>query len=132
MLCLLRLAGGITLTVGSFLNLPHEPDYFALQDRLAWLVTATFSVGAGVDVFVAGSLCVYVYRWKTEPVMKTYADLFDFDCLWNDIDCIVFRTSQLINRIMFWSIRTFVWLHLFAASAHCSSTPRNGPGDEVN
>ncbi|KAJ7021008.1 hypothetical protein C8F04DRAFT_275095 [Mycena alexandri] len=85
-LCLLRLGGGVTLTVGSFMNLPHEPDYFALQDRLAWLITATFTIGAGVDVFVAASLCVYVYRWKREPVMKT--------------------TSQLINRIMFWSIQT--------------------------
>ncbi|KAJ7166199.1 hypothetical protein C8R46DRAFT_1276058 [Mycena filopes] len=85
-LSLLRLGGGITLAVGSFLNLSHEPDYFALQDRLAWLVTTTFSVGAGVDVCVAASLCVYVWRWKREPVMKT--------------------TSQLVNRIVFCSIQT--------------------------
>ncbi|KAJ6555956.1 hypothetical protein B0H19DRAFT_1235348 [Mycena capillaripes] len=85
-LCLGRLAGGVGLSVGSFLNLPQEPDYFSLQNRLGWLVTATFSVGASVDVFVAASLCVYVYRWKTVPTLKT--------------------TSQLINRIMFWSIQT--------------------------
>ncbi|KAJ7747442.1 hypothetical protein DFH07DRAFT_776045 [Mycena maculata] len=70
-LSLLRFGGGIVLSVESFLNLPHEPDYFSLQDRLGWLLTATFSVGASVDVFIATSL-----------------------------------TSQLIHRIMFWSIQT--------------------------
>ncbi|KAJ7469778.1 hypothetical protein B0H11DRAFT_2416082 [Mycena galericulata] len=86
MLCLLRFGGGIVLSVGSFMNLPHEPDYFSLQERLGWLVTATFSIGASVDVFVAISLCVYLQRWKSPPAMKT--------------------TSQLIHRIMFWSIQT--------------------------
>ncbi|KAJ6596146.1 hypothetical protein DFH09DRAFT_127888 [Mycena vulgaris] len=85
-LCLLRFVGGVALSVESFLNLPHEPDYFSPQIRLGWLLTATFSIGASVDLFVAASLCVYVHRWKSAPTMKT--------------------TSQLIHRIMFWSIQT--------------------------
>ncbi|KAJ7124293.1 hypothetical protein C8R44DRAFT_783288, partial [Mycena epipterygia] len=85
-LCLLRLVGGLSIAAGSFVFPAHEPDYFVLQDRLGWLLTATFSVGASVDVFVAALLCVYVYRWKAAPTMKT--------------------TSQLIHRIMFWSIQT--------------------------
>ncbi|KAJ7140586.1 hypothetical protein C8R43DRAFT_590112 [Mycena crocata] len=85
-LCLLRFIGGVGLSVGSFLNLPHEPDYFSLQDRLPWLVTVTFGVGAAVDVAIAVALCVHVYRWSAAPAMKT--------------------TSQLIRRIMYWSIQT--------------------------
>ncbi|KAF8199204.1 hypothetical protein K438DRAFT_1933323 [Mycena galopus ATCC 62051] len=85
-LCLLRLGGGIAISVGSFMNLAHEPDYFSLQHRLGWLITTILTVGASVDVLVATSLCVYVHRWKTAPTMKT--------------------TSELINRIIFWSIRT--------------------------
>ncbi|KAF8142246.1 hypothetical protein K438DRAFT_688879 [Mycena galopus ATCC 62051] len=85
-LCLLRLGGGIAISVGSFMNLAHEPDYFSLQHRLGWLITTILTVGASVDVLVATSLCVYVHRWKAAPTMKT--------------------TLELINRIMFWSIRT--------------------------
>ncbi|KAJ6609504.1 hypothetical protein B0H10DRAFT_1370472 [Mycena sp. CBHHK59/15] len=85
-LCVLRFVGGLIISVESFLNLPREPDYFALQDRFAWLIMATFSVGAFVDVCIASALCVYVYKWKTVPAMKT--------------------TSQLIHKIMFWSIQT--------------------------
>ncbi|KAJ7670099.1 hypothetical protein DFH06DRAFT_1321117 [Mycena polygramma] len=85
-MCLLRLTGGIALSVWTLLNLPHEPDYFSLQNRVGWLVTATLTIGASVDVSIAASLCLYVYSWKTAPTMKT--------------------TSQLINRIMFWSIQT--------------------------
>lgn len=70
-LCLLRLAGGVALSAGSFLNLPHEPDYFSLQNRMGWLVATTLGIGAWVDVCVAASLCVYVYRWKRAPAMKT-------------------------------------------------------------
>ncbi|KAF7332926.1 hypothetical protein MVEN_02398500 [Mycena venus] len=87
-LCLFRFGGGIALSVESFMNLPHEPDYFSLQNRFGWLLTTILSLSAAVDVFIAASLCVYVHRWKlnTAPTMKT--------------------TSQLINRIMFWSIQT--------------------------
>ncbi|KAJ6482290.1 hypothetical protein C8R47DRAFT_1321950 [Mycena vitilis] len=83
-MCLLRLTGGIALSVWALLNLTHEPDYFSLQNRVGWLVTATLTIGAAVDVSIAASLCLYVYSWKTAPTMRT--------CL--------------INRIMFWSIQT--------------------------
>lgn len=86
LLCVLRLISGVALSVESFLNLEHEPDYFSLQKRLGWLLTATFTLAASVDVSVAVALCVYVHRWKSAPAMKS--------------------TSQLIHRVMFWSIQT--------------------------
>ncbi|KAJ7828457.1 hypothetical protein B0H14DRAFT_3144233 [Mycena olivaceomarginata] len=83
-LCLLRLGGGLALSVASCMKL-RDPAYFSLQSRLGWLITAILSVGASVDVFIAMSLCVYVHRWKAPPTMKS--------------------TSRLVNRVLFWSIQ---------------------------
>ncbi|KAJ7351464.1 hypothetical protein DFH08DRAFT_957778 [Mycena albidolilacea] len=58
-LCLLRLGGGLALSVASCMKL-RDPAYFSLQSRLGWLITAILSVGASVDVFIAMSLCVLV------------------------------------------------------------------------
>ncbi|KAJ6464851.1 hypothetical protein C8R45DRAFT_1023380, partial [Mycena sanguinolenta] len=85
-LCLLRFGGGVTISVESFMNLRHEPDYFSVQNRFGWVITTVLSLGASVDVLVASSICVYVHRWAAAPRMKT--------------------TSELIHRVMFWSIRT--------------------------
>ncbi|KAJ7500038.1 hypothetical protein FB451DRAFT_1549484 [Mycena latifolia] len=104
-LCLLRLVGGVALSVESFRNLPHEPDYFREQMRLKWLFTLTFSLSASVDVFVAVALCVYVHRWKAAPAMKTCVVPFRSGVPTSLIvPCS--RTSQLIHRVMFWSIQT--------------------------
>jgi hypothetical protein len=70
-LCTLRFVGGVVLSVLNFMNLPHEPDYFAMQDRFGWVITSTFSIGAAVDVCVAVTLCLYLAQWRGTPALKT-------------------------------------------------------------
>ncbi|GLB33149.1 hypothetical protein LshimejAT787_0100340 [Lyophyllum shimeji] len=46
----------------SYLDVPRQTDAFVLTDNYDWSITLAISVGAFVDVLVAGSLCYYIKR----------------------------------------------------------------------
>lgn len=62
MLALLRLGGGLALVSESYLDVPNQPNALLLTDKFGWLITLAVTVGAVVDIIIAGSLCYYLKR----------------------------------------------------------------------
>lgn len=65
----LRLIGGIAVAVESYLDVPRVPNGIVMVTKFGWLITATFVLGALVDVVIA-----LLQVWYLRGVVKRLQD----------------------------------------------------------
>ncbi|KAF9558184.1 hypothetical protein CPC08DRAFT_709814 [Agrocybe pediades] len=85
-LILLRLVGGMTLAVYSFIDVSTTPNGIVFVVKLSWLITSSLACGAAADVLIA-ALMLYYLRQLDSPHNHT-------------------PTTQIINRLIRFSLQT--------------------------
>ncbi|KAG6843697.1 hypothetical protein H0H87_001527 [Tephrocybe sp. NHM501043] len=76
-LSLLRLGGGLALAAISYLNVPLMDNAIIVTESFGWLITLAVTVGAAVDVLIAGSLCYYIKRLAPPNPSQSVGALVD-------------------------------------------------------
>jgi hypothetical protein len=80
MLAVLRFIGSFSIAVESYLDIPNQPDGLKLLDRIGWLITGTFSVGAALDTLIAASMVYYLKKWSAScPLCHPRSVLFLYE-----------------------------------------------------
>ncbi|KAJ7124347.1 hypothetical protein C8R44DRAFT_783335 [Mycena epipterygia] len=113
-LCLLRFVGGIAMAVEGFLDIPREPDYFALQDHYGWLITSALNVGVVVDLLISASMCFYIRQLYTPYNLPKSEELIQRLIAWTIQTGLITSITSVAVVITFQTMKhNFVWLALY-------------------